>query len=283
MHAVALAVAALTLLAMPSAGVAQQVQVAEVQSAAIPDLVEQPVARPVLQKPALTSPALTSEVLSAYIAKQQVLKGFNIFGEAPRPAVAPVLTSEMVSAYAARETDPANAALQAIDNAASAAPSSGLTSSFLADYANDKFVPTIKKVAHANDEKLCLTKAIYYEARGESDNGQWAVANVIINRAMSDRYPTTMCGVIFQNAAVRNGCQFSFACDGRPELGSERQAWIKANRIASAAFSEFQHGQRPGVVPKNALFYHNRTVVPDWSSSYREVAEIGGHLFYSPL
>ena len=111
----------------------------------------------------------------------------------------------------------------------------------------------------------------------------YAVANVIINRAMSDRYPTTMCGVIFQNAAVRNGCQFSFACDGRPELGSERQAGIKANRIASAAFSEFQHGQRPGVVPKNALFYHNRTVAPDWSSSYREVAEIGGHLFYSPL
>ncbi len=264
--------AGVLLLAAPQAAFAQQYQIAEVSPATV------------FAEPGLRKPALTPEILAAYVARQQALRGFNVFGDAPQPgANSPTLTSEMVSAYAARESDPANAALQAIDNAAADSPSSGLTNSLLASYANDKFVPTIRKVAHANDEKLCLTKAIYYEARGESDNGQWAVANVIINRAMSDRYPATMCGVIFQNAQVRNGCQFSFACDGRPEMGSERQAWIKANRIASAAFSEFQHGERPNVVPKSALFYHNRSVAPGWSNNYREVAEIGGHLFYSPL
>jgi len=184
---------------------------------------------------------------------------------------------------------PAPAAPSAVSAFASpelayAALESSVTDDMLAKYAHVRFEPTDKKIARANQEKLCLSKAIYHEARGESDNGQWAVANVIINRAMSKRFPSTMCGVIYQNADQgRNRCQFSFACDGQPDMASERRAWVKANTIAAAAYSEFQHGQRPGVVPGSALFYHTRSVSPDWSSTYQRVAQIGAHVFYAPL
>lgn len=241
---------------------------------------------------------LTPSVLAAYVARQQAQKGFNIFGEAQQPQ----LTTAVLSAYAA--THYQNAALAAIDTAASGpvplrmtftdaeadeastgtaddAPS--ITPDTLADYARHGFLPTDKRIAQANQEKNCLSAAIYHEARGESDDGQWAVANVIINRAMSKRFPTTMCGVVYQNANQgRFHCQFTFACDGHPDAATERQALMKANRIAAAAYSEFQRGQRPGVIPGSALYYHTRAVNPGWSNVYHRVAQIGAHVFYAP-
>jgi spore germination cell wall hydrolase CwlJ-like protein len=240
---------------------------------------------------------LTPSVLAAYIAKQEARKGFDIFGQAPQPQ----LTSALLSAYAATHYQPRNAALGAIDafaspavalattfsaededNMAAAAATPSITDDILARYASHNFVPTERKVQHAAAEKNCLTKAIYHEARGESLDGQWAVANVIINRAMSKRFPSTMCGVVYQNA--NQGlyrCQFSFACDGRPELERERRAWMKANEIAAAAYAEFQHGQRPGVLPDDALYYHTTSVSTNWG--YRRVARIGSHVFFSPM
>lgn len=239
--------------------------------------------QPIAQSVAAKAPVLTPAVLAAYIARQQALKGFNVFQETAA-AGHTELTSALVSAYAARDNDPANAALRAIDRAAASTPPFGLTDSMVAAYAKDRFVPTLKKIAHANKEQLCLTKAIYYEARGESVDGQWAVANVIINRAMDDQFPSTMCGVVFQNAnAGRNRCQFSFACDGRPDIGTERKAWRKAHAIADAAYADFQRGKRPNVVPRSTLYYHTLAVDPSWSNSYREVAEIGHHVFYAPM
>lgn len=239
-------------------------------------------------------PALTPEVLAAYVARQQARKGFDIFGEAPQPQ----LTSAVLSAYAATRYQ--NAALSAINNAAEplalrpsfspdmAIPDTGVVPSVsddaLAEYARKRFQPTEKKVKVARQERDCLTTAIYHEARGESDDGQWAVANVIINRAMSKQFPSTMCGVVYQNAnAGKYQCQFSFACDGHSDVARERRAWAKANRIAANAFAEFQRGQRPGVLPGSALYYHTRAVSPKWSNTYRQVAQIGAHVFYSPL
>ena len=283
------------LLAGVSPSLAQTVQLAEIQ----PQTVAPPVAgeqlNPQAEQAEAASTTLTPALLAAYVARQQAQKGFNIFGDAPQPQ----LTSAMVSAYA--ETHYRNAALDAINTAAVARPlsavfttediasipqpeASSVSDDVLARYARQHFEPTARKVARANQEKLCLTKAIYHEARGESDNGQWAVANVIINRALSKRFPATMCGVIYQNADEGlYHCQFTFACDGQPDMATERQAWTKANRIASAAFSEFQHGERPGVVPGSALFYHTRAVSPDWSNSFKRVAQIGAHVFYSPM
>jgi spore germination cell wall hydrolase CwlJ-like protein len=244
---------------------AQDMQVAEVTPAELPVQLAQ-VRQPV--------PQLTPELLAAYVARQQALKTFHGFDVPQTGSV----TSGMLSAYVESHNNPA---LAAIDTLEAAAPKSSLTADLLANYAARKFVPTVKKVTVANHERLCLTQAIYHEARGESDNGQWAVANVIINRAMSNRYPATMCGVVYQNASTGH-CQFSFACDGRSDMGTERAAWSKANRIADAAFGEFQHGQRPDVLPKSALFYHAKSVNPGWSNTFREVAEIGAHIFYSP-
>ena len=292
MHTAAIGAAAFMLFAAVLPASAQDVQVAELssQAAQAPAIAQLPFPN----TEAAASPALTSQMLSAYVARQQAKKGFDIFGAAPQPQ----LTTAVLSAYAATHFQ--NAALTAIDNIASpstplganfsAQDASALTESStpsitddaLARYARSQFQPTVKKVQQAEQEKLCLSKAIYHEARGESDNGQWAVANVIINRALSKRFPTTMCGVVYQNA--NQGlyrCQFTFACNGQPDMTSEREAWVKANRIAEAAFSEFQHGQRPGVVPGSALYYHTTSVTTDWG--FKQVAQIGQHVFYSPM
>lgn len=272
---------------MPGQG--QDLQVAEIQA----DLPTAAVAIATRPPAEAAARSLTPEVLAGYIARQQAKKGFDIFGEAPQPQ----LTSALLSAYAATHYQEQNAALTAIDLAAAPAVLAGgfggpaqpaappsITDDMLASYARKHFQPTERKVAQAIEERNCLSTAIYHEARGESDDGQWAVANVIINRAMSKRFPATMCGVVYQNANQgRYHCQFSFACDGQADTATERKAWSKAKRIAAAAYSEFQRGQRPGVVPGSALYYHTRSVSPDWSSTYRRVAQIGAHVFYSPL
>ena len=119
-----------------------------------------------------------------------------------------------------------------------------LNADMLSTYAAKKFVPTVKKVQVANSEKLCLTQAIYHEARGESDKGQWAVANVIINRAMSHKFPTTLCGVVFQNADQGfHRCQFTFACDGKSDMGTETGAWNKAHEDGAGRLQGIQAGR----------------------------------------
>ncbi|HVW93212.1 MAG TPA: cell wall hydrolase [Devosia sp.] len=251
-----------------------------------------------------SQPALTAAVLAAYVARQQAQKAAAgaapaAPGSMPSAPVQPQLTSEIVSAYAAAHLQ--NAALAAIDTAAAppgttaaAFSIDGETALFsfgnssidadeLARYARHGFVPTVKKVAYANKERNCLSTAIYHEARGESTDGQWAVANVIINRAMSKRFPGSMCGVVFQNAdAGKFHCQFTFACDGHSDRPTEYAAWLKASKIAAAAYSEYQQGKRPGVVPGSALYYHTASVSPGWSNMKR-VAQIGAHVFYAPL
>lgn len=226
-----------------------------------------------LETAAPAQPRLTPELLAAYVARQKQLRAFDHFDVAPPPKLTPAL----LSSYIERQRNPA---LAAIDAAAEAAP---LNHAVLAAYAADGFVPTKKRVKLAEGERLCLTQAIYHEARGESVEGQWAVANIIINRAFSSRFPSTICGVVFQNADKGfHRCQFTFACDGKSDMGTERKAWNRAMRIADAAFAEFQKGDRPDVIPSTALYYHTRSVAPQWSNTYREVAEIGAHIFYAP-
>ena len=81
-------------------------------------------------------------------------------------------------------------------------------------------------------EKSCLATAIYFEARSESTLGQLSVANVIINRTKIPAYPSTVCGVVFQDQALQR-FQFSFACDGKSDVPQTKRAWKKAMAIAS--------------------------------------------------
>jgi hypothetical protein len=222
------------------------------------------------------SPALTNDLLAAYVARQQQLKSFSAFDVKPAGA----LNEQVLLGYIDRTRGPDNGALNAINTIAE---QPALTPDVLSVYAQKNFVPTVKKVQFSNSEKLCLTEAIYHEARGESDTGQWAVANVVINRALSHQFPPTLCGVVFQNADQGyHRCQFTFACDGKSDYGTEWGAWAKATKMADAAYREYKGGERPGVVPNTALYYHTVAVNPDWSDKFRHVATIGAHEFYSP-
>lgn len=220
-----------------------------------------------------SQPELTNDLLAAYVQRQQQLKSFDAFEPPPVE-----LTQDVLLSYIDR-TRGTNHALEAIDSLTS---QRALNPSLLETYAQKSFVPTVKKVKLSKEEQLCLTQAIYHEARGESEAGQWAVANVIINRAMSKKFPSTLCGVVFQNADQgRYRCQFTFACDGRSDYGTEMGAWRRATKMAEVAYREYQEGERPGVVPNSALYYHTTSVAPSWSNKFHRVAAIGSHLFYA--
>lgn len=259
------------------AGDVQVANIAPVQitSAQLSPQVEAPAGNMGLRPSYSQQPALTNSLLAAYVKKQQALKSVNV--EALQPGRE--LTEQVLLGYIERKHGVTNGALDAID---SIAEKPSLNADILQNYALKNFVPTVKKVKLSASEKLCLTQAIYHEARGESDQGQWAVANVVINRAMSHKFPATLCGVVFQNAD--NGfhhCQFTFACDGKSDMGTERSAWVKASKMAQAAYSEYKQGERPGVVPASALYYHTTSVNPNWSDKFRRVATIGAHEFYA--
>lgn len=163
-----------------------------------------------------------------------------------------------------------------------------LTPQLLQNYVETSFVPTATLLDNMRAERGCLAQAVYHEARGEPESGQWAVAEVILNRVNSSRYPNTVCGVVYQNANLRNRCQFSFACDGHPDTGGNgnrivRESWVKANLIAEAAYIRLESGGHSSELPASALYYHNRTVAPGWAARMQTVASIGGHVFYAAL
>lgn len=121
----------------------------------------------------------------------------------------------------------------------------------------------------------CLTEALYFEARGENLSGQMAVAEVILNRVDSRRFPNSVCGVIRQGEHRRNACQFSFRCDGKSEVFSERKAYERAGKIARMMLDG-----RERVLTGGATFYHTKRVRPSWARRLTRTADIGVHLFY---
>ncbi len=122
----------------------------------------------------------------------------------------------------------------------------------------------------------CMATAIYFEARGESYRGQVAVGQVVMNRLAHKIYPKTICGVVFQNQQMHNACQFSFACDGRPETITEPKAWAEAEEIAKGVVTGSLY--LPEV--DKATHYHATYVYPDWAPRLKKVTKIGHHVFY---
>lgn len=118
----------------------------------------------------------------------------------------------------------------------------------------------------------CLTEALYFEARGESLDGQIAVAEVILNRVDSPLYPRTICGVVKQRGG--GGCQFSYVCQGKVKM-REKSAADLAGRIARAMLDG-----APRVLTDGATHFHTRAVKPSWSKRFARTAAIGAHLFY---
>lgn len=124
-------------------------------------------------------------------------------------------------------------------------------------------------------EWRCLSQALYFEARGEPLRGQFAVAEVILNRVDSARFPDTVCQVVAQGASNLHRCQFSYMCDGKPETISEEDAWAEVGKVAAAALRT-----GGGTLTEGATHYHTTAVAPHWSRVYDQTAQIGDHLFY---
>lgn len=138
----------------------------------------------------------------------------------------------------------------------------------------EAMVPEIPRYGAA--DRRCLAIAIYFEARGESRQGQAAVAQVVLNRARSGTYPKSVCGVVYQNRHRRHACQFSFACDGIPDRIREPKAWATAKRIAD----EVASGRIRNADLATATHYHASYVSPGWGKRMKRLTRIGRHVFY---
>jgi spore germination cell wall hydrolase CwlJ-like protein len=124
----------------------------------------------------------------------------------------------------------------------------------------------------------CLAEVIYFEARGEHVRGQMAVAQVVLNRAFSGKYPNTVCGVVYQNAHRRLACQFTFACDGIPDVIREPDMWERAKTIAA----EMLDGKLWLPEVGKATHYHASWVRPGWVRDMTRLQKLGVHTFYRP-
>lgn len=153
----------------------------------------------------------------------------------------------------------------------SALPSAALA---VASESAEPFVASRDRAAR-DRAHLCLTQAIYYEARSESEDGQRAVAQVVLNRVRHPAYPNSVCGVVFQGSHRSSGCQFSFTCMGMIGPIGEPHAWDRARRIAAAALAGSVY--RPVGL---ALNYHTTAIRPYWAPSLVRQAVIGAHIFY---
>ena len=121
-------------------------------------------------------------------------------------------------------------------------------------------------------EVTCMAQALYYEARGEGQNGQEAVAEVILQRVRSGVHPDTICGV------VREPRQFSFLTDGSTSRALDTEAWQSAKQLAA----RIVRGEVVTSLTRRALFYHQVDIQPAWANEMVRTAQIGNHVFYRP-
>ena len=128
-------------------------------------------------------------------------------------------------------------------------------------------------VASGDEQWQCLRTALYFESRGETLRGQFAVAEVILNRVDSGRYPSTICGVVQQGG--NGGCQFSYTCDGHADRMRDEVAMDRAGKIARMMMDG-----APRALTLGATHFHTRAVRPNWSHRFPQTAAIGAHLFY---
>ena len=130
---------------------------------------------------------------------------------------------------------------------------------------------------------MCLAMAIYFEARGEPMVGQVAVAQVIMTRVYDHRFPNKVCDVVKEgyyyswdkSKPIRDKCQFSFWCDGKPEIVNDMVAWGFAIDIAEATMEGYLYDTTSG-----ATHYHAHYVSPSWSEKFTRTVRINDHIFY---
>ena len=131
----------------------------------------------------------------------------------------------------------------------------------------------------------CLSRALYHESRAESTAGNFAVAQVIFNRVRDDKFPNTVCGVIYDGPHHSNGfpkrdqCQFSFYCDARSDKPTHKKDYARSVRLAS--WMLITNGWVPDITD-GAKYYHATWMekVPRWAKKKKKVLRIDRHIFY---
>lgn len=178
---------------------------------------------------------------------------------ASAPATIPIIVPPSTPAIPPLAIAPATPATIAARPAASTPSLHDLVLAYV-DYGNQ------------DEDGLCLAGAVYFEARGEELEGQLAVAQVILNRAASGVFPTSLCEVVKQPA------QFSFVSHGRfPAIDKNSDCWHRALAIADIA----RQRRLGGEVAANVLWYHATYVSPSWDREKTRTAQIGNHVFFS--
>lgn len=134
-------------------------------------------------------------------------------------------------------------------------------------------------------ERQCLTFALYHEARGEPEAGQMAVGATILNRVRSRSYPNSICGVVYQNAARKNACQFSFACDDMDDVPGNQASLERMSKTGDRLIGKFlklktEEISGPHVGAIEYTHYHRHDVSPSWSRQLHRLGKIGNHVFF---
>lgn len=130
--------------------------------------------------------------------------------------------------------------------------------------------------APLDDPITCLSRSIYWEAKGITAADMEAVASVVMNRLGHEGFPDTVCGVVKQGVETR-ACQFSWWCDGRSDQVQEEGEYTEAKEIARKALNQQLKDRTHG-----ALYFHDRNVKPAWAKQYIKTAETDKFMFYKP-
>ena len=197
---------------------------------------------------------------------------------AERQATGRVAPSVQAQAHALAQAapEPEPMALRPVDPSDAAAMNAAIA---IADAANPRAASIVFRARSPIDQQRaleCLSEAIYYESRSEAEEGQRAVAQVVLNRVRHPAYPASVCGVVYQGPQrPGGGCQFTFTCDGSLTVRPAGFGWAQARRIAAEALAGRVHA-----AVGHATHYHTHQVLPVWAYRLAKVAVIGSHNFY---
>ena len=193
---------------------------------------------------------------------------------ASRPRLRPVAAQASAQAHAAPRQDEPTGTITPPSADPFARPAANRGGRYVAPRLDLVTAPRIP-----DNDIECLTQAIYYEARNESEEGQAAVAQVVMNRSRHGAYPKSVCAVVYQRNS--RTCQFTFTCDGSIGRGQVNlTAWRRAERIAR----DVHDGRSSIQLPKSSVNYHADYVRPSWGRRLERVRQIGAHIFYgAPL
>jgi len=144
----------------------------------------------------------------------------------------------------------------------------------------DDIIQTEEQVTKILDPKqlICMATNIFYEAGRESTDGKAAVARVTLNR-VNNGFGKTPCQVVYQSTTKddQKVCQFSWVCEGKGNPNKRDPSYQDSLQVA---YDVLILDKYKDVIPKNTLFFHNKSVQPDWNY-YEKVQVIGNHIFYS--